>query len=154
MQLGGPAGIVGDRVLAELDDEFRVGPHQPAVEHVEVHQQVAVLLDQLSQAAQAAFLFQRLEVAPAAIVEGPPGGAHGAIDVLHAPRRAAGEFLAGGRVVDREGLAGGRRNGIAVDDVAEAAVAEERPRRGGQPVVVRGLHQGLGRLHGRVRSKA
>ncbi len=147
MQLGGPAGIVVDGVDAELDDEFRIGADHAAIEHVQVHQQFAALAEQDGQPAQAPLLFLGVEIAPAAVVEGLPRGPHGPVDILCATGGAAGELLAGGRIVQGHGLARQRRHDLSVDHVAETTLGEEVQSRLRQRPLVEGLQEGAGRSH-------
>ena len=69
-------------VDGELHDGAGVAAQQAGVERVELAEHRAVLGVQLRQPAQPPLLLQRGEVAPPAVLERPPGGGHGPVEIL------------------------------------------------------------------------
>ena len=77
-----------------------------------------VLLDQVGELPQHAAAFGGRHARPGAFVECPARGAHGAVDVFGFGFGHMGDDVAGGGVVDGEGLAGGRGDKTAIDEHA------------------------------------
>jgi hypothetical protein len=136
MQLGRPARIIVGERDRELDQEVRVSAHDPAVEHVQIHQRIAIVGEQDRQAAQSFFAFRRRQIAPAAVLESNARGADCAIDIGGGAARDVREDAAGPGLVIGEALARQGRHGLAFDEMSELSVFEKTPRSGGQRVGV------------------
>ena len=129
VELAWPARVVVDAVGGELDDEARVEAQQARVDHVELGELVAVLDDELGQAAEAPLLLERRQEAPAPVLERRARGTHGAFHVCGRARGRDCDLLARCRVDHRHGLSVQRRDDLAVDHVPEQ-LAIELARRG------------------------
>ena len=85
------------------------------VEGFEFGELVEVLLEQVAELPDEAAALGGLHARPGAVVEGVAGGADGAVDVLCLGLGNVGHDLAGGGIVDGEGLAGRGEDEASVD---------------------------------------
>ncbi len=116
---GGPSGHVAEHV----DGERHVGgagdgDGLAVVERLEFGEFVEVLFEQVAELPDEAAALGGLHAGPGAVVEGVAGGADGAVDVFRLGLGNVGHDLAGGGIVDGEGLAGGGEDEASVDEHA------------------------------------
>ncbi len=77
-----------------------------------------MLFDQVGELPQHASALRGRHAGPRALVESPSRSAHGTIDIFGFCLGDVGDHIAGGGVVDRECLAGGRRDKTPIDEHA------------------------------------
>src|SRR6266508_4933551 len=125
LQLGGPAGHVVEHIrrkrhIGRPGDRHRLA----VVEALDLSQLLEVLQDEVADPPHNPAPLRRGHPAPRSALEGGPGGAHGAVDILGPPGRDSGQRFARSRVRCLERLPPRRVDPLTVDEQLMAGLGE------------------------------